>query len=134
MNVLEIFTSVSLIESEVNNAEPTTSLSAPASTSCAAVFKLTPPSTETTMSGYFDLILRSIRESSITLITEREMPSSLASLFYLLESPFSCLFAVLLLGETLSLKQGLGALLILAACLIAVLAEHRKRQGAEALP
>lgn len=47
---------------------------------------------------------------------QKELSPALASVLFLLESPFSFLFAFLLLGETLLPSQVLGVALILAAC------------------
>lgn len=61
----------------------------------------------------------------LQLKVQKELKPSLASLLYLLESPFSCLFAVILLKETLELSQYLGALLIVFACLLATWFENK---------
>ncbi len=61
---------------------------------------------------------------------QKEINTSLASLIYLLESPFSCLFAVLLLGERLEFSQILGASLIVGSCLLATWFESRKSAAA----
>lgn len=63
----------------------------------------------------------------LQLKAQKDMPSSLASLFYLLESPFSCFFAILFLGEVVTAQQYLGAALILASCGLAVYAEKKRR-------
>jgi drug/metabolite transporter (DMT)-like permease len=65
----------------------------------------------------------------LQLKAQKDMPSSLASLFYLLESPFSCLFAIIFLGEVVTPRQYLGAALILASCGLAVYVEKRRRTG-----
>ncbi len=50
---------------------------------------------------------------------QKFLSPSLASLLFLLESPFSAIFAVSLIGETLSPVQIFGAILIFVACGIA---------------
>ena len=45
---------------------------------------------------------------------QKVLSSTVSSLFFLLESPFALLFAFFLLGESLNMKQGIGALLIIA--------------------
>lgn len=65
----------------------------------------------------------------LQLKAQKNMPASLASLFYLLESPFSCFFAILFLGEVVTPRQYLGAGFILAACGLAVYVEKRRRTG-----
>jgi drug/metabolite transporter (DMT)-like permease len=57
---------------------------------------------------------------------QKQINTSLASLIYLLESPSSCLFAVLLLGERLQPPQVLGAVLIIGSCVLATWFESRK--------
>jgi drug/metabolite transporter (DMT)-like permease len=65
---------------------------------------------------------------SLQLKAQKEMPASLASLFYLLESPLACLFAIFFLNETLVWSQGLGAFLIFTSCGFALLAEKKRRK------
>lgn len=62
---------------------------------------------------------------------QRKMSSSLASLFFLLESPFACLFAIMILREQVSLFQGIGGALILFACALALWAENRTEMTAK---
>jgi drug/metabolite transporter (DMT)-like permease len=50
---------------------------------------------------------------------------SVASLLFLLESPFAALFAVWLLGESLNLTQALGGGLILLAAALSVVSESK---------
>lgn len=47
---------------------------------------------------------------------QKTLSPSIASLMFLLESPISWGFAILLLGESLNIPQAIGALLILIAC------------------
>lgn len=62
---------------------------------------------------------------------QEKLPPNLVSLIFLLESPFSALFAFILLGERFSGMQWAGGILILAACAAAVIsrdpikAEHQ---------
>lgn len=48
--------------------------------------------------------------------SQKKLPPTVASLLFLMESPFSCLFAYFLIGDRLSPTQWLGALLILISC------------------
>ncbi len=56
----------------------------------------------------------------IQVRTQKVLPSSTVSMLFILESPFAALFAYLLLGETLSPLQWLGASLILTSALASV--------------
>lgn len=47
---------------------------------------------------------------------QRVLSASVASLLFLLESPIACLFAFLLLNESMNPTQWLGAILIMIAC------------------
>lgn len=49
---------------------------------------------------------------------QRHLSPTVASVLFLLESPFSALFSFLLIGETLSLMQLSGAALILLSCIL----------------
>ena len=60
---------------------------------------------------------------------QKYLSSSHASLLYLLESPFSFLFAYFLLSERMSRVQFLGAGLILLSCALATLFEVKARQS-----
>jgi drug/metabolite transporter (DMT)-like permease len=51
---------------------------------------------------------------------QQKLSSSLASLIFLLESPFSCLFAIYFLSESITLLQFLGAIMIFSSCALAV--------------
>ncbi|MBX3017768.1 MAG: DMT family transporter [Bdellovibrionaceae bacterium] len=55
---------------------------------------------------------------------QEKLPPNLVSLIFLLESPFSALFAFLLLGERFSGMQWAGGFLILAACAAAVISRE----------
>lgn len=57
---------------------------------------------------------------------QKKLSTSLSSLLFLLESPFSFLFAMYFLGEKLSAVQVGGAGLILASCVGATLLEGRR--------
>lgn len=59
---------------------------------------------------------------------QEKIPPNLASLLFLLESPFSALFAYTLLKEKFSQLQVFGGLIILSACVIAVLIGTRRRK------
>lgn len=54
---------------------------------------------------------------------QKVLSASTCSLLLLLESPFACLFAILLLHESMSLSQGIGAFLILSSAMISVWVE-----------
>jgi drug/metabolite transporter (DMT)-like permease len=55
----------------------------------------------------------------LQIVAQKHIQASVASLLFLLESPFSGLFAFLLLNERLSETQMLGALLIFVSCYLA---------------
>lgn len=55
---------------------------------------------------------------------QEKLPPNLVSLIFLLESPFSALFAFVLLGERFSGLQWAGGLLILASCAAAVISRE----------
>jgi drug/metabolite transporter (DMT)-like permease len=57
---------------------------------------------------------------------QKDLSPSVASLLFLLESPFSWAFAIYFLGENPSWIQGFGALLILIACTLTALTEAKK--------
>lgn len=57
---------------------------------------------------------------------QKEISPSVASILFLLESPLSFLFAFFLLGERLSLLQGLGAAAIIIACVGASLQSAKR--------
>lgn len=63
----------------------------------------------------------------LQLKAQKEMSPSLASLFFLLESPFSLVFAVLLLKENVTGLQLLGGLTIILACFLAIILENKRR-------
>jgi drug/metabolite transporter (DMT)-like permease len=56
---------------------------------------------------------------------QKKLKASMASLLFLLESPFSFLFAFLLLGESMGPLQTLGAGLILLSCVCTIVTEGR---------
>lgn len=58
---------------------------------------------------------------------QKSLPASLASLLFLLESPFSYFFAFIFLGERLNQTQAGGAALIFVACFGAAIAEHKRK-------
>lgn len=58
---------------------------------------------------------------------QTKIPSNLASMLFLLESPFSALFAFLLLNEKLEYHHMIGGLAILAACAWAILSENPRQ-------
>ena len=59
---------------------------------------------------------------------QEKIPPNLASLMFLLESPFSALFAYYLLHENFSQLQWMGGSLILGACVVAVLTSGKKHR------
>ncbi len=62
----------------------------------------------------------------IQIRAQKVISASVASLLFLLESPFAALFAFFLLGEVLSLSQWLGACLILiSACGVVMLSRKQ---------
>lgn len=63
---------------------------------------------------------------------QEKIPPNLASLLFLLESPFSALFAFWLLHERFTPLQWLGGAVILAACAAAILTEAPKTGPAAA--
>jgi drug/metabolite transporter (DMT)-like permease len=62
---------------------------------------------------------------------QRHLSASVSSLLFLLESPFSFLFAYFLLNERLTLIQGIGASVLLASCWWASTAERTSVQVSE---
>ncbi|MBY0371570.1 DMT family transporter, partial [bacterium] len=60
-------------------------------------------------------IMASLLAFGIQVRAQRVVPPAMASLVFLLESPFAALFGFLLLGEVLSPMQGVGAALIMLA-------------------
>ncbi len=80
--------------------------------------------------AWFGLLVLSIGAGLIAfylqLRAQEKIPPNLASLLFLLESPFSALFAFWLLKERFSLLQLTGGILILVACAWAVWAEPLK--------
>jgi drug/metabolite transporter (DMT)-like permease len=63
---------------------------------------------------------------------QKLLKPSLASLLFLLESPFSFVFAFLFLHESLNLTQSCGALLILLACAATIFTEAPTEKPPEA--
>ncbi len=59
---------------------------------------------------------------------QKHLSSSHASLLYLMESPFSYLFAYFLLSERMAGIQMFGAFLILGSCVVATRAEVKNRE------
>jgi drug/metabolite transporter (DMT)-like permease len=59
---------------------------------------------------------------------QRVLSPTVSSVLFLMESPFALLFANLLLGETLGLSEGIGALLILTAGIFASHMDVRRKQ------
>ncbi len=71
--------------------------------------------------GLFSLTVGSTMLAfALQVKAQKKLTASLSSLIFLLESPFAMLFAILLLGETLSMGQGIGAILISVAAFGAV--------------
>lgn len=70
--------------------------------------------------GFFSLTFCSTSLAFYLQIrAQKHLSSSHASLLYLLESPFSYVFAYFLLNERMSVLQMFGAFLILASCVLA---------------
>jgi drug/metabolite transporter (DMT)-like permease len=65
---------------------------------------------------------------------QKILSPTVSSLFFLLESPFALLFAFLLLGERLQIREGLGAVLIILSACLATTREQRKAQGTLQIP
>lgn len=59
---------------------------------------------------------------------QKKIPPSLASLLFLLESPFSALFALVFLNEVLSFSQWIGAVIILIAAALSSVAMRPARE------
>lgn len=71
--------------------------------------------------GLFSLTVGSTMLAfALQVKAQKKLTASLSSLIFLLESPFAMLFAILLLGETLSTAQAVGAVLISLAAFGAV--------------
>jgi len=59
---------------------------------------------------------------------QAKISATVSSLLFLLESPFALLFAVLLLAESLSILEGMGALLIFLAAVVASWVEGQSKK------
>jgi drug/metabolite transporter (DMT)-like permease len=57
---------------------------------------------------------------------QAHLSATVSSLLFLLESPFALIFAFLLLGESLSTMEAIGAFLIFTAAVLASLREARQ--------
>ena len=60
---------------------------------------------------------------------QAHLSPTVSSLLFLLESPLAMIFAFFLLGESLSLMEGSGALLIFAAAVLASLQESKRNES-----
>ncbi len=58
---------------------------------------------------------------ALQIKAQRVLPATTASLFFLFESPFAIFFAMLLLSESVTLWQSVGAVLIFSSALGATL-------------
>ncbi len=58
---------------------------------------------------------------------QTEISSSLASMLFLMESPFAALFGFLLLSEKMSIEQIFGALLIFISCILMTIQPNRNK-------
>ncbi len=65
---------------------------------------------------------------SLQARAQRHISATVASLICLLESPFAMIFAFVYLGEILTPLELLGAILIMAAAIMAILAEARPKK------
>ncbi len=70
----------------------------------------------------FLIVFSSLIAFTIQLHAQRRLPPTAAAMIFLLEAPFGALAGFLLAGDRLTAIQGLGALIMLAACGAAVLA------------
>jgi len=59
---------------------------------------------------------------------QKDLSRTVSSLLFLLESPFAMLFAILLLGDRLTMRESAGALLIFVAAFLATWIESRPRK------
>lgn len=69
---------------------------------------------------------------ALQIKAQKEVSPSLASLLFLLESPFTTLFAIYFLAESLRTEQWVGAGLILAAVILSTLWNKEASEGSEA--
>lgn len=69
----------------------------------------------------------------LQIVAQKSLSPSIASLLFLLESPFSAFFAFLLLNERLTGTQLLGAALIFMACIAASIATARASRNFHAV-
>lgn len=86
--------------------------------------------TEVSQKSIFGLLSLSIFSTLIGFMiqvrTQKVLPASLASMLFLLESPFAAFFSFLLIGERFSFTQMMGAVIILIAAIGAIQVNHRK--------
>jgi len=79
------------------------------------------------------LLFLAVMSTAVALVwqmrAQREMTSARASLILCVEPVFAALTSRLFWGERFTLSQGLGALLILAGMVLAVLGEARSEEG-----
>jgi len=79
---------------------------------------------EILVSFFFLCLLVGVFAFSLQVRAQKILSSHLASLLFLLESPFAVLFSYMMLGETLSIYQYWGGLFVFLACFFAVLSER----------
>jgi drug/metabolite transporter (DMT)-like permease len=60
---------------------------------------------------------------------QKVLSPTVSSLFFLLESPFALVFAFWLLQERLTIRQGVGAVLVLLSALLATVRESRQKKA-----
>lgn len=93
--------------------------------------------TQLDFQGWFGLLILSIGAGLIAFFlqvkAQEKIPPNLASLLFLLESPFSALFAFWLLNERFSGHQLAGGALILVACAWAIKSETPKQSSSTSL-
>lgn len=77
--------------------------------------------------GLISLILTvSILAFYLQVSSQKNLPTATASMLCLLEAPFSFIFATILLNESISPLQALGAFIILLSAFLSVYAEQKK--------
>lgn len=83
------------------------------------------------LNGWIGIISLSFGSSLIAFFlqvrSQQVLSPSIASVVFLMESPFTLLFAYFLLGDRLSSSQFVGAGLIIIACLTAVFLQSRQK-------
>lgn len=79
------------------------------------------------LTGLFILsVLSSLLAFSLQVYSQKKVPAHVASLLFMLESPFAALFAYFLLGEVMTGMQVIGAWLITFSVVLGVWGESRE--------